>query len=119
MALNADGSKLFAYNETLKRLYIIDAVTNGLIDSVTFTTFMGDFTPSPGNTFYYSDNPTTRIYKVDWATKARIDSSTAFCSGTANLIPRPGTSDIWVTIDNKIHVFNHTSMALTQCQYDR
>lgn len=113
MALNADGSKLLAYNETLRRLYLIDALTNAMIDSVTFTTFMGDFTPGPGNTFYYSDNPTTRIYKVDWTTKARIDSSTAFTSGTANLIPRPGTSDIWATIDNQIHVFNHTSMALT------
>lgn len=113
LVLSADGTKLFAYNETLKRLYIIDAVTNALIDSVTFTNFMGDFTPGPGNTFYYSDNPTTRIYKMDWATKVRVDSSTAFSSGTANLIPRPGTSDIWATIDNKIHVFNHTSMALT------
>ncbi len=113
MELSADGSKLMAYNETINRMYIINAATNALIDSFSFTKYIGNIVLGPGSTFYYSENPTNRIYKGDWATKALVDSSTVFTSGTAFMRNRPGTSDVWLAIDNKLYSFTHSSMALT------
>ena len=113
MELSADGSKLMGYNETLNRMYIINAATNALIDSFNFTKFIGNIVLGPGNTFYYSENPTNRIYKADWATKSILDSSTVFTSGTAFMRNRPGTSEVWLAIDNKLYSFTHSSMSLT------
>lgn len=113
LELSSDGSKLLAYNETLNRAYIINAANDAIIDSCNFTGFIGGLVFGPGNTLYYSGNPTTRIYKLDWSTKALVDSSATFSSGTAFMKNRPGTSEIWVAIDNKLHSFSQSSMVLT------
>jgi len=97
--LSEDGTKLFAYKELFKEILIIDVETNNVLETITFTNNIYDFVPGETGFLYYSENPTTTIYKLDLSTMLIVDSVVISQDGAALLRRRPGTSEIWTTAE--------------------
>ena len=110
--LSNDGTKIFAYKELWKEILIIDVETNNIIDTITFTNNIYDFVPGETGFLYYSENPTTTIYKLDLSTMLIVNSVVIPQDGAALLRRRPGTSEIWTTADNDIFYFTLSDMTL-------
>ena len=110
--LSDDGTKLFAYKELWKEILIIDVSTNNVIDTITFANNIYDFVPGDSGFLYYSENPTSSIYKLDLNTMLVVDSVSIPQDGAALLRRRPGTSEIWTTADNSIYYFTLSNMSL-------
>jgi len=110
--LSEDGTKLFAYKELFKEILIIDVETNNVLETITFTNNIYDFVPGETGFLYYSENPTTAIYKLDLSTMLIVDSVVISQDGAALLRRRPGTSEIWTAVNNNIFYFTLSDMTL-------
>ncbi len=111
------GANLYAFNETLGRLYMININTSAFEDSVSLPGLIYDFLPASGNTLYFSHNPTSRIYKMDLSTKTVVDSSVAMGgSGSVRFVRRPGSAEIWIHKEYELFHFTEASMTLTNIQ---
>jgi hypothetical protein len=110
--LSSDGILLFAYKELFKQILIIDAASNVVTDTLSFVNNVYDFEPGSSGYLYYSENPTTYIYKLDLTTKTVVDSVSLNQGGSAYLERRPGTDEIWTTKENQLYYFTINDMTL-------